>query len=66
LCYAASWVGLIQKLDSEDRLNETGKRFMQLWHNQNQPTEDETAEPGGNRDAFCGQVLVPGFSNRSV
>jgi hypothetical protein len=58
LCYAAAWVGLIQQLDADRRLNETGKRFMQLWHHQNQPTEDESAKPGGNRDAFCGQVLA--------
>jgi hypothetical protein len=58
LCYASTWVGLLQKLVTDGRTNVTGERFMRLWHHQNQPASDNHGVVGGARDVFCGQVLA--------
>jgi len=57
LCHANAWIGLIPRLRERHGLDEAGERFLRLWHHQNQPGDDDTAGPGGNRDAFFGQVL---------
>jgi hypothetical protein len=51
LCHTSAWVGLVQKLVADGRLNQIGERFLRLWHHQNQPADD------GTPDVFCGQVL---------
>jgi hypothetical protein len=56
-CFATAWIHLIQWLRANRALDAMSERLLQLWHNQNQPGEDEAAAPGGNRDAFAGQVL---------
>ncbi|MEJ7636828.1 MAG: hypothetical protein WKF75_02265, partial [Singulisphaera sp.] len=57
LCYANAWIGLIPRLRAHRGLDAAGERLLRLWHHQNQPGDDDTAGPGGGRDAFCGQVL---------
>lgn len=56
VCHTSAWVGLVQKLVADGRLNVTGERFMRLWHHQNQ-SNDNGDVPGGARDVFCRQVL---------
>jgi hypothetical protein len=56
-CFANSWIDLIPRLREGGGLDPAGERFLRLWHNQNQPGDDDRAGPGGHRDAFSGQVL---------
>ena len=54
LCYANAWAFLLPKLKQQEEISENAIRFMQLWHNQNQPQE---VEGGEILNVFSGQVL---------
>ena len=58
LCCTAAWCGLVPWLVQNRGINATSERFLRLWHNQNQPRDDDGGVSGGARDVFCGQVAL--------